>query len=65
MNGVTTAIEINIDKKSFWNISCRELISVDIGKWLIKNKLAPWLKGNPPHLELNQIDGRQFTLSAQ
>jgi len=56
-------VVINTDKDSFWNKSCRELISVEIGKWLIKHKLAPWSKGNPPHLELDQIEGRRFRLS--
>ena len=64
MDGEIPTVEINIDKDSFWNKSCRELISVEIGKWLIKNKLAPWMKGNPPHLELNKIEGRRFHLSA-
>ncbi len=33
-------IEININKKSFWN-NCRDLISKEIGVWLLSNNLAP------------------------
>ncbi len=56
-------IEVNVNKPSFWNEICRELISVEIGKWLIKNKLAPWKKGSPPTLKLQLIGERRFRLS--
>ncbi len=62
LDGIFPKIEINIDKDSFWNKSCRELISVEIGKWLIKNKLAPWPEGNPPQLDLQKIGEREFLL---
>lgn len=65
LDGESNDIKVNIDKDSFWNKSCRELISVDIGKWLIKHKLAPWQKGNPPTLNLGQIEGRRFRLSTK
>jgi hypothetical protein len=55
-------VEINIDKSSFWNKSCRELINIRIGKWLIKNQLAPWEKGKPPILTLEQVGGNRFKL---
>ena len=55
--------EVNIDKASFWNQTCKELISAKVGKWLIKNGLAPWPVGKPPLLELTQISGCQFRLS--
>jgi hypothetical protein len=61
--GESSPVEINIDKDSFWNETCRELISVRIGKWLIKNKLTPWLKGNPPRLTLTPIAGNRFRLT--
>jgi hypothetical protein len=63
LEGETSAVEVNINKKSFWNETCRELISVRIGRWLLKNKLAPWTKGNPPILKLIHIVGNQFKLS--
>jgi hypothetical protein len=43
-----TIAKANIDKLSFWNDTCHELISKDIGLWLIDNGLAPWPKGKPP-----------------
>lgn len=58
----STPIKININKKSFWNHTCRELISKDIGSWMIKNKVAPWQKGNPPKLNLVHISDNIFEL---
>jgi hypothetical protein len=52
LGNMENLIRVNIDKPSFWGNSCRELISVEIGKWLIENKLAPWGKGHPPKLQL-------------
>ena len=60
--GEQTLVEINIDKESFWNKTCRELISVRIGKWLIKNGLAPWQPNRPPVLRLEQVKGNHFRL---
>lgn len=37
----------NVDKESFWR-DCRELISNEIGSWMIEQGLAPWPKGAPP-----------------
>jgi hypothetical protein len=45
-------IPVNIDKNSFWNGTCRELISADIGRWLLNTGLAPWPKGSPPRVRL-------------
>lgn len=56
-------IEVNIDKESFWNDTCRELISVKIGKWMIKRNIAPWRKDKPPTLRLERITDRLFSLS--
>ena len=57
------SVELNIDKETFWNPTCRELISVRIGKWLIKNHLAPWPAGQPPVLNLIQIGERHFFMT--
>jgi len=62
LEGEKSSVEININKKSFWYGSCRELISYRIGKWFFKNNLAPWKKGNPPKLILEQIKNNQFYL---
>lgn len=50
--GRSEPIEVNIAKNSFWNNTCRELISKEIGLWLRSTGLAPWSKGKPPKFEL-------------
>ena len=63
LEGESIPAEVNIDKASFWNQSCKELISVKIGKWLIKNGLAMWPVGKPPVLEIAQVGERHFRLT--
>ena len=53
-------IEISIAKPSFWNNTCRELISQEIGIWLRSEGLAPWTKGKPPKFELIHTGGNSF-----
>ena len=55
-------VEVNTDKASFWNQSCRELIDKKIGQWLIETGNAPWLKGRPPKFELIPQRERYFEL---
>lgn len=49
-------VTVNVDKKTFWSPSCGELISKEIGNWLIKRGLFRWPKGQPPKLKV-AIDG--------
>ena len=49
-------VEVNIDKKSFWNDTCREVISKDIGIWFKNNNIIPWEKGKPPKFEAELIN---------
>jgi hypothetical protein len=44
-------IIVNIDKPSFWH-GYRELISVELGRWMLANQFAPWPKGQPPRFSL-------------
>jgi len=39
---------VNTDKASFWEGNCRELISRDIGSWMLETRAAPWDSGKPP-----------------
>src|SRR5215471_14992640 len=52
LGGQSPSVTVNIDKDSLWNDTCRELISREIGCWLIRTGLAPWAKGKPPKLRL-------------
>jgi len=57
-----TPATVNIDKDSFWNQTCRELISKEIGCWLIRSGLAPWTPDHPPKFRLTPIGENQFRL---
>ena len=58
----TQAVEVNIAKASFWKEACRELISIEIGKWLIARRLAPWPDRRPPRLEVVPDGDRRFVV---
>ena len=49
-------------RKSFWNDTCRELISKDIRDWLMEMDLADWKKKGikPPKFEVQQHDKNHF-----
>lgn len=50
LEGEPTEIEVNVNKSSFWNPVCRELIHREIGRWLQANGLVPWAITIPPNL---------------
>ncbi len=60
--GRSEPIEVNIDKRSFWNDTCRELINKEIGIWFEEYGLAPWPKGRPPKLKLVLKAPRSFAV---
>lgn len=55
-------ISVNTDKQSFWSPICRELISKDIGAWLIENKMGTWKAGYPPKLTMIPLGKNEFRL---
>ncbi len=64
--------EVNIEKCSFWNDICRELISKDIGRWFIDNKFVfidnefvPWPKGCPPRFRFVPTNEREFEVKRE
>ena len=63
LEGQVGNIPINIDKPSFWNDTCRELINKDIGRWFISNDKASWMKGQPPKLQLEPVGERIFKVT--
>ena len=62
LEGEPESIDVNIDKPSFWDTSCLEIISVKIGKWLIKNRRGKWPRGLPPRIVMNHIGSNRFHL---
>lgn len=59
------AFAVNVDKKSFWNKTCHELIHKNIGAWLKDSGLAPWKKGHPPKFEMICDGANNFRLVKQ
>jgi hypothetical protein len=59
----TDPVSVNIDKPSFWSKTCRELISREIGDWMLKTGIAPWQKGAPPKLRLTPVGTRKFQVT--
>lgn len=62
LQGEEEAVEVKIDKESFWGIPGRELISIEIGRWLRSQGLAPWSRGNPPKLIMEALEDNRFRL---
>jgi hypothetical protein len=63
--GVPKEVEVNVAKSSFWGGSCRELISLDFGRWLRERGYAPWASGAPPKFDLAPVRGNHFKLLAK
>ena len=53
-------VKLNVEKPSFWSDACHELISVEIGRWLLTNGYAPWPKQQPPKLKIEHLGGPKF-----
>lgn len=62
LEGFGGLVEVNIDKPSFWGPGCRELISKEIGTWLLERDKAPWPEGQPPKLRLEPIGNAHFSV---
>jgi hypothetical protein len=55
-------VEVNIDKSSFWNDTCHELISKHIKKWLVSLGRVPWPWRQPPKVLVEALGGRAFAI---
>jgi hypothetical protein len=56
-------VEVNIDKDSFWDSNCGELISAEIGRWITSLGLFPWPRRQPPTFRLHAIGIGVFKVS--
>ena len=56
----TQPVEVAIDADKFWSEDGHELTSLAIGKWLRRNGLAPWRRGNPPTFDLEPVQDNRF-----
>jgi hypothetical protein len=51
-----------VNKPSFWDAQCREMICIGLGKWLLARGAAPWPKGKPPKFVAVSVGERVFRL---
>lgn len=61
-NNSFAEVVVNIQKASFWNNTCHEVINKKIGLWLFKSSLAPWPKRKPPKIFVEVIGERRFRI---
>lgn len=62
LQGQEDAVEVMIDKDTFWGAHGKELISIEIGRWMRSQGIAPWSRGNPPKLIMEPIEANRFRL---
>ena len=63
--GRESEIEVNINKAVFWKDIPREMISKEIGRWLIDNGYVSWPSGYPPKFTLLHKQDNHFILSKE
>lgn len=61
-NNTFINIHCNTDKKTFWNKTCKELISKEIGTWLQKSNYYPWEKGKPPRFSAEKMNNNTYRI---
>lgn len=59
-NDAITEVRANVGKPSFWSPSCGELISAQIGQWLIAQGLVPWAQNIRPKFQVSAVGNRRF-----
>jgi len=60
LEGASRPVEVNIDKPSFWDGVCGQLVKKEIGKWLRQAGLTKWPRGAPPKLEMTPMSENRF-----
>ena len=60
LDGYSRPIEVNVAKASFWNRTCGELISQEIGLWLQRNNAETWPPRRPHRVIMTVIGEREF-----
>lgn len=63
VSGGFLEVNLNVDKPSFWNETCHELISKEIGRWLRSSGLAPWPSGKPPSIIVEVVGEKVFKVT--
>lgn len=62
LDGYERPVEVNVAKASFWNRTCGELISKDIGIWLQRNHRNRWPNRQPHEVRITVLSERVFSV---
>lgn len=65
VSGGQVEISCNIDKPSFWNGTCRELINKDVRELLWNVGLAPWPERKPPKFLVQVQERNKFLVKVE
>jgi hypothetical protein len=60
IEGEPAPVEASIDQAGLWAENPREIQCAAVGRWLRKNGLAPWGRGNPPAIVLEPLGENRF-----
>ncbi|HMN61103.1 MAG TPA: hypothetical protein PJ988_12100 [Anaerolinea sp.] len=63
IDGEAEPVKVALDKEAFWSEKGQDLVSVELGKWLRKNGLAPWPRQSPPVFVLDPVQDNRFKVS--
>jgi len=56
-------VRANVRKRSFWSPTCGELITAQIGLWLLAQRLVPWPERERPKFKVSALGDGRFRVS--
>jgi len=62
VDGEAEPVKVVIDKEGFWGEDCKELRCDAIGRWLLRNGMAPWPRVNSPTVEIDPVEDNHFSV---
>ncbi len=63
IDGEAEPVEVTLPGEDFWSEGGKELSCPALGRWLRKNGMAPWARGNSPVFVLDPIEENRFRVS--
>ena len=63
IEGEAGPVQVPINGEGFWSELGQPLACQALGRWMRKNGLAPWGRGNAPSFVLDLVEGTHFKVS--
>ena len=60
IEGEAAPVEVNLNPEGLWGDPPREIQCPAVGRWLRKNGMAPWNRGNAPVFVLEALGENRF-----